>query len=61
MGWWDNNIPKITINNMTVGQVNKAVKAESFVIKLSKLLSALLSAIVAIVCTTYFSSLSTRA
>jgi hypothetical protein len=54
MGWWEDNTPKITINNMTVGQVSKAVKAESGCIKMSKLLSALITGVISVVCCVYF-------
>ena len=44
----------ITINNMTLVQVGQAVKTESLFLKLSKLISALVVAITAIVCMSYF-------
>ena len=60
MGWWDENMPKITVNNMTVSQVNKAVKKESLCIKLSKLLAAIVTGVVAFVCFYYMLEMWTR-
>jgi len=54
MGWWDDHTPKITINNMTIAQVSKAVKAETWWLKLTKLVAALITAILSVVCCIYF-------
>lgn len=57
MGCWDSfdrNTPKVTINNMTLDEIKKAVKAESKWLKLAKLISAIVVAITATVCMSYF-------
>ena len=46
----------LTINNMSMGQVGKACKAESHWLKLAKLLSAISTGVVAVVICSYFSS-----
>ena len=49
-------LPSLTINNMTIGEVGRAVKHESTVLKLGKLSAGLISGAVAIFCCSYFSA-----
>ena len=52
---FDDHTPKFTINNMTVGELQIACKlAEPWWYKIIKLLSGLITLIVAIMCTVYF-------
>ena len=54
MSSWEQNTRGITINNMTLGEVSRACKAEPCGLKSTKLVSALVTAIVAAVCCYYF-------
>lgn len=51
---FDRNTPKVTVNNMTIGEVQKACKAEACWLKLAKLLSAVITGFVAIFVCYYF-------
>ncbi len=46
----------ITINNMSIGEVSRAVKLESTWLKLAKLLSAIVTCVIAIFICSYFLS-----
>ena len=60
MSWMEENLPKLTINNMTLGQVSKAVKMESLLIKLTKVLAALTTGIISGACCYYFLEMHKR-